>query len=366
MILLAALALAEAPSRTLAVTVYPRRIPEPPLAIEAYLADCRQLVLDEVRRMLPRDTRFTGGLYGLVADYPFRGAKALRPSLCIAAARASGGGLDAVVPTAAALELFHNALLVHDDVEDGSELRRGRPTLPANHGVPISVNVGDALLALSMRPLLDNTWHLGTQRAHRLFEEFVTMAQRSAEGQAMELAWVRRRDWEITRRDYIHMVYLKTARYSFVTPLRCGRIAAGVAGDEDRLDRMAAMLGIAFQIQDDVLNLEAAPAYGKEPAGDLWEGKHTLVLVHTLSRAEPLEKQEAQRILATPRLVKTGEEVGWLLDLVRRTDGVAYAREVALAHARRARRIFESFPLPPSIHRDFFAELIDYVVERSW
>src|SRR6185369_15918935 len=100
-------------------------------------------------------------LYDLVSDYPSRAGGMLRPSLLIATARAFGADLDSAINTAVALELLHNAFLVHDDVEDDGLERRGRPTLNRLHGTPVAVNVGDALSILSLRPLLENRYSLG-------------------------------------------------------------------------------------------------------------------------------------------------------------------------------------------------------------
>src|SRR4029453_13615882 len=130
-------------------------------------------------------------LYGPVADYPRRGGRMLRPSLCIATARAFGADAERAVRSAAALELFHNAFLVHDDIEDESEERRGRPTLHALHGVPVAVNAGDALVLLGLRALLDNRPLLGTRLTLRVVEEAERMARESIEGQAIELGWRR-------------------------------------------------------------------------------------------------------------------------------------------------------------------------------
>jgi geranylgeranyl diphosphate synthase, type II len=95
-------------------------------------------------------------LYELLADYPQRAGKMMRPSLCIATARAFGASAADAIRSAVAIELLHNAMLVHDDIQDGSALRRGRPTLHMMHGVPLAINAGDALFLLSLRPLLDN------------------------------------------------------------------------------------------------------------------------------------------------------------------------------------------------------------------
>src|SRR6516162_87343 len=100
-------------------------------------------------------------LYDLLSDYPERGGKMMRSSLCIATARAFGGSIDDALCSAVAIELMHNALLIHDDIEDESEQRRGRPTLHVLHGIPLALNVGDTLTLLSLRPLFDNIGRLG-------------------------------------------------------------------------------------------------------------------------------------------------------------------------------------------------------------
>ncbi len=198
-----------------------------PVDLDAYLRECRALVLDDIARRIPRGSRADAVLYDLMMDYPLRPAKGLRPALCIAACRALGGSLEAVLPTAAVLELYHNAFLIHDDVEDGSEKRRDAPTMHRVHGVPIAVNVGDAMLALALGPLLDNMRVLDMGRALRILQVVATMARESAEGQALELDWVRRARWDLTDDDYLAMVDQKTGWYSFVAPMVMGAIAAG-------------------------------------------------------------------------------------------------------------------------------------------
>src|SRR3954469_9985122 len=130
-------------------------------------------------------------LYDLVADYPRRGGRAFRPSLCIATARAFGTPVELALRTAVSIEMIHNAMLIHDDVEDESEQRRGKPTMHAAEGVAIAVNVGDFLSLLAMRPLLDNRAILGPEMSLRILEETERMARESAEGQAFELGWRR-------------------------------------------------------------------------------------------------------------------------------------------------------------------------------
>jgi geranylgeranyl diphosphate synthase type II len=352
---------------------------EDPSQLLAYMEECRALVVDEIREIVPRDARAGGLLYELMLDYPLRGGKALRPALCIATCRALGGYLEAVLRSASVLELYHNAFLIHDDVEDGSDLRRNERTLHRLHGVPIAVNVGDGMLALTMEPLLDNIELVGLGRALRILRVVARMARESAEGQMMELDWVRREEWSPADRHYLRMVYKKTCWYTFIAPVLVGGIAAGARESElAALARFVTPLGIAFQIQDDVLTLVGeASRYGKEIDGDLWEGKHTLLLVHAVRRAPAPLRRRAVEILARPRpspesgagpgQVKSPEDVAFLRELVVRGGGVEYARAVARRHADRARRSFERIgrEIPDSVHRDFLEGLVDFVVARD-
>src|SRR5439155_27098748 len=112
-----------------------------------------------------------GPLYDLLADYRFREGKGLRPAILFAACRAAGGRTEQALLSATALELFHNAFLVHDDVEDGSQFRRGRVTLLEEHGAPVAINVGDATNVLALELLLGNTTTLGVRKALLVFRE---------------------------------------------------------------------------------------------------------------------------------------------------------------------------------------------------
>ncbi len=104
-------------------------------------------------------------VHDLLADYPRRGGKMMRSSLCIANARLLGASLEDAACSAAAIELLHNAMLIHDDIQDGSDMRRNRPTLHVLHGMPLAINAGDTLLLLSLRPLLDNVARIGPRSA---------------------------------------------------------------------------------------------------------------------------------------------------------------------------------------------------------
>jgi geranylgeranyl diphosphate synthase type II len=308
-------------------------------------------------------------LHGLVAEYPERGGRALRASLCIAAARAFGARAEDALNSAVALEMMHNAFLVHDDVEDGSEERRGRPALHVMQGVPIAVNVGDALSVMSLRPLLENRFHLGAPLTLQILEEAERMAAESVEGQAMELAWRRDNAVSLTEKDYLQMILKKTCWYTCVYPCRVGALIGSrrpVAAD--RFVRFGFFLGAAFQIQDDLLNLTGDPnRYGKEIGGDLWEGKRTLMLIRLFEKATPSERIELRRVLGRGRESRRPEEVAWIRERMDAYACLKHASVIAhgLAGAAAHELSLECAALAPSPDKEFLTSLPTWVLERT-
>lgn len=320
-----------------------------------------------LNRYLPRKEpgRF---LYDLVADYPRRGGKMMRPSLCIAAARIFGAQIEDALETAVAIELLHNALLIHDDIEDGSEKRRGEPTLHMLHGVPLAINAGDALTLMALEPLLHNRYTLGEQLALRIIEETQRMARACAEGQAMELGWCRYNVLDIGDADYLDMVLKKTCWLATIYPLRVGALIGSRGSvDLEPFVRFGFFLGAAFQIQDDLLNLVADERYGKELNGDLCEGKRTLMLIDAFRRSTDEERDCATRILALPRERRTTEDVCWLRTLIHKYESVEYARRIANELAGAALHEFSllSAELRDSREKAFLERMPSWVIERQ-
>jgi geranylgeranyl diphosphate synthase type II len=383
-------------------------VPTASEVLDDYLASCKDACDGEIKRLYGPSEQKSNTLYDLILDYPLRGGKALRPALSIAMCLGLGGHLEAILPTAATLELYHNAFLIHDDIEDESWWRRGTPTLHIDHGVPHAVNVGDAMLSLSLQPLLDNVERVGLGAALRILRAVAKMTRLTVDGQAMELEWVRSNTWRLDDDDYLAMVELKTSWYSFITPLQAGAIAAGANAERlAPLESLGRHLGAAFQITDDLLNLRADPEeYGKEIGGDLWEGKRTLMLLHTLRCAEPNDRERALQILAKrrpgadgefgltelldrltargqlsqtgrdeiaarlqghyPSELKTLNDIRWLYELMHRVGSFKHARDVAAGHARQAATALGDLDwLPHSRHRDALANLVDYVHGRT-
>ena len=309
-------------------------------------------------------------LYQMMLDYPRRAAKGLRPALCMLICEAFGGNPERAVNTAASLELLQNWLLIHDDIEDDSELRRGEPCLHQKHGIPLAINVGDALHCKMWEMLHRNTEILGYELTFRILSEFIQLSNQVVEGQHIELSWVSDNRWDLDENDYLTMCIQKTAWYTSITPCRVGAIIGGASEAEiDGFVELGKEIGIAFQIQDDVLNLIGdVGRYGKEIAGDISEGKRTLVLIHLINACTAAEAQHIIDIMARPRNEKTEAEVESILQLMQKYKSITYVQQRSKELLQSAAKRFnDNFAhLPDGRAKQLFLSLIHFFVEREY
>jgi geranylgeranyl diphosphate synthase, type II len=342
--------------------------PEASAEADELLSRYRQRASEEIERRLPR-----GGprkwLDEPLADYPRRAGKGLRAALCLAACGAHGGSEDDALAAAAAIELAHCAFLVHDDIQDGSDWRRGRPTLHRRVGLPLAVNAGDALAVLSLEVLRAGTGRLGRRLALRVLDEFSSAMWQTLEGQAVELGWRRDGVTDLSPQNYLELILRKTCWYTTIAPLRIGAlIGSWGSTDLKALTRFGLFLGAAFQITDDVLNLTGGQvAYGKEIRGDLREGKRTLMVIHLLSVAEPPHREAVVALLRGPEAERTDDRLDWLAGLLEQYGSIAFARDYARGVADAAAAAFpEAFLTAIRPERaEVIRRLIDFVVERT-
>ena len=303
------------------------------------------------------------------SDYLGRGGKGLRPALCLATCAAFGGRDDEAVPSAAAIELVHTALLVHDDVEDDSELRRGEPTLHRRYGRASAINAGDGLAVIALGALRDNERLLGRQLANRVWSEFDVMARQTVSGQARELGWQRDGRVDLTPDDYLDLIMQKTCWYTTLLPLRVGALI-GSRGRADlaALTRFGFFLGAAFQIRDDVLNLIGSEeVYGKEALGDLREGKRTLMLIHLLAAASTPDRERLVRFLDLRPAQRSPELVEQVIALMRDYGSIEFADEFCRGIARAAAATFVDVfgHLPDSPGLRFVRDVVPYMADRD-
>lgn len=332
------------------------------------LEDYRHQILEVLQRSLP-EKEPRADLYDLVREYLDYSGKGLRPALCLATCRAFGGRSEDALNSAAAIEMLHNAFLVHDDIEDDSEYRRGHSTMHTQYGVPIAVNTGDAMQALSMRLLGKNRAVLGPKLAWQVFEEFDSMLLESLEGQAIELGWIRGNRCDISDDDYLRMILKKTSWYSFIHPCRIGALIARPEDTElDRFNAFGNYLGSAFQIQDDILNLTGSrQKYGKEISGDLYEGKRTLMLSHLFERCSQKEKASLEDFLSKSRHGKFAAQIDWVRKLMNTYGSIEYARSAARELRDAAEQAFlEAYQdAPESDDKAFIQQSLHYMIDRT-
>lgn len=332
------------------------------------LASYRDLSLEKLMSFIP-DREPKKYLYDLVGQYPQRGGKGFRPGLCLASCSIFGGKDSHAINSAVALELFHNAFLVHDDIEDESEDRRGYPTMHQQFGIPIAINLGDAMNVLSIRPLMNNLKSLGPQLSLAVFHEIEHMVLESVEGQAMELGWRQDNLCKMDDNDYLRMILKKTCWYTCIHPIRIGALIGSQGRiNPDIFNRFGYYLGAAFQIQDDLLNLEGdKEKYGKEICGDVLEGKRTLMLINLLNTCNPKELKKLEKYLAKPRPARTTEETLWVMNRMHHYDCIQYGKRAAKNLAGAALKEFYTVfgSMPATEEKQFMENMILYMINRD-
>ena len=291
-------------------------------------------------------------LVNQVAEYIVgSGGKRLRPMLHLLAARAAGYEGRDHVQLAALIEFIHTSTLLHDDVVDESDLRRGRRTANAVWGNAASVLVGDFLYSRSFQMMVE----LDSMRVMRILAD---TTNRIAEGEVLQLLNIGNPDTH--EQAYLDVIERKTA-VLFSAATRLGAVLAGLpAAQEEALACYGLELGHAFQIADDVLDYASdAGTLGKNVGDDLAEGKPTLPLIIAITRSAP-----AQATMLREAIRAGGRDaLEQVLEAIRDTDALAASRDRAHAYADRARDALAD--LAPSPTRDGLALLAGYAVDRT-
>jgi octaprenyl-diphosphate synthase len=325
----------------------PKAAPNPLAKILAPVADDLLLVDREIRARLSSDV----ALIGTVAEYIIAaGGKRLRPAVLLLLARALGYRGSVHVLLAAVIEFIHTATLLHDDVVDESDLRRGRATANAQFGNAASVLVGDFLYSRAFQMMVA----AGEMRVLRILAD---ATNRIAEGEVMQLMSVH--DPSVDEDRYLQVVGRKTAAL-FEAAARIAAVIAGASREmEDAAASYGAGLGIAFQMIDDVLDYSGhVEDIGKRLGDDLREGKVTLPLIHAMHSAG---SEQRQRIEAAIR--DGGGDFPQIARIVQVNGSIAYVRRRAgdeSARAEAAARL-----LPPSAYKDSLLDLISFAMDRD-
>lgn len=300
-------------------------------------------------------------LYGPLARFSENAGKRHRPLICLLACEAVGGDPDKAMASAAAIEHFHTAALIHDDIEDASLTRRGEPCLHISEGEGLAINAGDLALSLVTGSVLKDAG-LDDATKIRVLNELVDMTTRTIEGQALDIGWARDNRFDVSVEDYLVMANHKTAFYSGAIPLAVGAIIGqGSEAQVEVLRDFGMAAGLAFQIQDDVLNLVGKKeAVKKDFRSDVTEGKRTLVAIHALEnspRRERLLEILAGRVTDTAVLQEA-------VDVMQEAGSIdfanAYARDLVLGAKARLENA-----LPKSKAKELLLSMADFFVGRT-
>jgi octaprenyl-diphosphate synthase len=281
------------------------------------------------------------------------GGKRLRPMLLLLSAKLIGNGGDSAIRLGAVVEMIHTATLVHDDVIDVAETRRGKPSPNVLWGNHTSVLAGDWLYMQAFQIAL-------RERNFRILDLLIGLTQNMVEGELLQLERIGVID--VSEADYMELVDRKTAGL-FATCARLGALVAGAdEAAESKLGEYAWNLGMAFQLVDDVLDFSADESVLGKPVGsDLREGKVTLPLIYALAEAAPEERQLVETVLRQ----RSYEEVPLkkIVAAMKRHRGIACARERAQAFAEKAREILATFP--PSPYQRALSVVTGMVTDRD-
>ena len=303
-------------------------------------------------------------LYSLQKDYPLRGGKRFRSALLLLCAEWFGASYEDALPSAVALELFHNFALIHDDIEDSSLFRRGKPTLHHLHGIPLAINAGDSLFGMVYEILMTNRERFGDQKALDIISLFNQVFRATFEGQAYDIGWVANNHFP-TREEYFEMIRRKTGIYSGKGPCQLGALIADAPSEIfEKVGDFGEALGIGFQIRDDLLNLEEdageSKEYGKERGGDIREGKRTLITIHMLENLSSKDSEKLKTILLKPAEEILNDDVEWVIEKALQNKSPNSVEKECAKWKINAEKILNSLPKHPS--RNILIELTDFLI----
>jgi geranylgeranyl pyrophosphate synthase len=290
------------------------------VSIEKFLQEGAALIDEAIERYIPRKFSKNAVLFrGSPPNYAYnlgtlnkalaqpiwefldRGGKRWRPALFLLICEALGRNPKEFIEFAIIPEVIHNGTLMIDDIEDSSELRRGKPCTYKVYGLDIAINAGNAMYYLPLLPLIKSRERLGDRKLSRIHEVYVQEMINLSLGQAMDIAWHRGLSSmdDISENDYLQMCAYKTGTLARMA----ARIAAVLADADgelaEKLGRFAESIGVAFQMQDDILDL-TSKEFAKEKGGrgqDVTEGKRTLMVIHTLKVASTKDRDRLVKIL---------------------------------------------------------------------
>jgi geranylgeranyl pyrophosphate synthase len=295
-----------------------------------------------------------------------RGGKRWRPALFLLICKALGKNPEDFVEFAIIPEVIHNGTLMVDDIEDASEFRRGKPCTYKIYGLDIAINAGNAMYYLPLLSLLKNRQKVSLERLLKVYEIYVQEMISLSLGQAMDIAWHRglANADEIDEKDYMQMCAYKTGTLARMAAKIAAVLADANAGLVEKLGRFAESIGVAFQIQDDVLDLKGAD-FAEKKGGrgkDVTEGKRSLIVIHTLRVANSKDKMRLTHILnmhTTDQMI-----VDEAIAIVEKYSSIDYAKRFARKMVEESWKEVEEL-IPASDAKKELNAFAKFLIERK-
>ncbi|MBR9682781.1 MAG: polyprenyl synthetase family protein [Candidatus Aenigmarchaeota archaeon] len=329
---------------------------------KSVLKQKKEIIWPEVQKYLPKEGPYD--FVEVVNEYSIRQGKYGRGTLILLSCEAFGGDPSKAVRTAAAMQMSEDWLLMHDDWEDNSDERRGKPALHKIYLPEIAINAGDALHMYMWKALIENREILDEETTRRVLNEFSRFLDITARGQHLEMSLMytnKKGLEELEYQDYEDIIYGKAAEYTIAGPLRLGAIIAGQSDEViEKISEVGIPMGKGFQVRDDLLNIVGeGSVYGKEIGGDIFEGKRTVLVIHLIKNTEGEEHQKVLDIMNKPRAEKTTEEVEWMIKMMKEKGSVQYAEDMAKKFSAEAKIKFNEY-FPDLPNREIFEAAVDF------
>lgn len=326
------------------------------MELAKYLEERREFVNTGLKESL--EVGENRKLVEAMKHYPLVGGKRLRPILSMLVADAISGSGRKTIQFGLCLELIHNFTLVHDDIMDKDELRRGIKTVYVVYGTETAINAGDALFARAFEVLSGTD--VSDEKLRLLLQDVSSTVRRVAEGQQWDMDYEGRK--EIGEDEYLRMIERKTA-ILYELAAKGGAIIAG--GTDEQVRNMAEygrLLGVGFQIWDDLLDLIGDPKTRGKPFGsDVRNGKRTLIVLRTLKALRGAQKKEFLSVLGNPKA--SDKRVRDEIALMGSCGAINHAKRQALSYVGDAKRKLDV--LPETKYRDILIEFADFMVKRE-
>lgn len=293
--------------------------------LEEFRDDVINFIIDNIK--ISNNPDLNKYLYYPFLDFCRNGGKCHRALICIAACAIFSDDISKTLKSAISIEIFQNAALIHDDISDNSIIRRGKPTLHTIVGKGQAINIGDFALNFT-NDLILNDENLQIEEKLNVLNYLNMMKKNTIEGQSLDIGYSSANLDSIDEIKYLDLATRKTAYYSCAYPLLIGAYLGGAKpSDMDCLFEFGKKVGLAFQIQDDILNLEETSSEKKDLYSDIREGKLTLILVDAINQANIEDKDTIVKIYNST--TKTDSDIELILQLFDQYNSISYAKQFA-------------------------------------